>query len=225
MKSQGLYLTLAVGVLVTLSCSQLKPQKPINTEVPILEGAEVTKHYEQMIKKLKEKSIGHTTNQRKTKKVYFENLYQQLIVFGRLTGSKNLVQSCPKFHNDFLEINQQLKIEESVFKAVKNDKVDQIIRWLQQEVERICEFGHSDDYYVFANTLKYLNPKIYKGYNKEIIIVLMKLPVFSNYYTLANMMKPNRGIASTESKDLLNPYFLWLDSYISLVNVGQQKKL
>lgn len=74
------------------------------------------------------------------------------------------------------------------------------IQKLKSELEELCEYGNSDNYYIFANIMNL--PKSYFKRNEKNLRILLKTTVFSNMVLLSslNENQVNRKIASNKKE-------------------------
>jgi hypothetical protein len=206
-----------------VSCGHFSQKQQEKSAIPIVDGKEIKEHYNKFLSTLKKSHLENIPQMQKTKEVYFSQLYKQYLAFTAINRGTEEIKSCPQFHNEYLAINASFKSNQhkslsvqSKEKRVLTDKM----AWIKSEINEICNHGNSSNYYVFHNALEYINPQITKKYDRKVIIVLMKLPIFSNYVYLGKMINRQRLLAemTRNQKSILNSYFLWLDKYISFID-------
>lgn len=160
--------------------------------------------------------------------IYFLSLYEQYETMTSLyPDSKQALKSCPTFHQELLKrapssysYNLRADIsfaQDSIISSLafsneqaKDSKtlavaMDQHIRNTYSELRNLCEFGQSDNYYIYENFITLVNKggKIKK--NSEGINALLKTTVFYNQALISNISHKekirvkSRGLASAQN--------------------------
>jgi hypothetical protein len=95
---------------------------------------------------------------------------------------------------------------------------------MKQELELMCEYGESRDYYVYENMISYYKSNEEFIYSYESLPAVMKIPVVSNIFLLDSLTKSNGNISSFENSLLAKMNIPWFKNYLYEVSLTRNNK-
>ena len=96
---------------------------------------------------------------------------------------------------------------------------------MKEEIETMCEFGESQDYYIYENMISYYknNDKFIYSYNS--LPAVLKIPVISNIFLLESLTKKNSKISVFEDNLLSKMNIPWFKNYLDVVSLERNNKV
>jgi hypothetical protein len=95
---------------------------------------------------------------------------------------------------------------------------------MKQEIELMCEYGESRDYYVYENMISYYKSNEAFIYSYESLPAVMKIPVVSNMFLLDSLAKRNGEMSAFENSLLTKMNIPWFKNYLYEVSLTRNNK-
>lgn len=177
-------------------------------------------------------SLEEELSRKSPRRIYFSALYYQYLTLGQHLDKKGDIKTCPQFHHDKIETDNDLVPKVSLYpsSAVKLEVRDyfpelafnqdfslpdyhQIIRG---EILTLCEDGDSDNFYKFDNLVTHFSHKKSFHQNPKAMASVLNIPVFANFYLVKMLEIPGFKTTSPEEKRFIQlTQTHWFENYVA----------
>jgi hypothetical protein len=167
-------------------------------------------------------------------RLYFLSLYAQLKTMQKISyNSDHHVRSCPAFHTDFIENQNQesthLSNAAKISKPSVNDaslypfislmktnkqNIHNIMSSFElvkiktfNEINELCERGQTDQMFVYLNLQDHLHQNKDFRFTREAVSAMVKIPVFENIFFLGTLYENERFspyVLSSSEKEMIS---------------------
>ena len=110
--------------------------------------------------------------------------------------------------------------KEIVSSALKNHK-----KTMKKEIETMCEYGESQDYYIYENMISYYKNNDKFIYSYDSLPAVLKIPVISNIFLLQSLNAGIDEVSVFENNLLSKMNIPWFKNYLDVVSLERNNKV